>query len=138
MNERRSSRFRCSSVADPHHAEEVYCREATVVALATRCNSRGRRSCDLRVRRANFEDVHEETARSMWSPIDSCGFRSTSCTLRCSTRWAPGMIGSADGWSRVERRPTTIISLKDGFSMLFSTRELIIIVKLFDGSMKHR
>src|SRR6218665_1362339 len=25
--------------------------------------------------RANFEDEHDETARSMWSPIDSCGFR---------------------------------------------------------------
>src|SRR6218665_1019098 len=36
---RRSSRFRCSSVVNPHHAGETYCREATVVALATRCNS---------------------------------------------------------------------------------------------------
>src|SRR6218665_79705 len=33
---RRSSRVRCSSVAKPHHAGEAYCREATVVALATR------------------------------------------------------------------------------------------------------
>src|SRR6218665_930999 len=34
-----SSLFRCSLVAYPNHAGEAHCREATVVALATRCNS---------------------------------------------------------------------------------------------------
>src|SRR6218665_737233 len=46
---RRSSLFRCSSMAYPHHAGEAYCREATDVALATRCNSWERRRCDLSV-----------------------------------------------------------------------------------------
>src|SRR6218665_1223795 len=107
---RRSSLFRCFSVAYPHHAGEAYCREATVVALVTRCNSWERRPCDLSVRRANFEDAHDETAQSMWSLIDSCGVRSTPSTFNSSTRLAPGMIGSTGGWTRVERRwPTTII-----------------------------
>src|SRR6218665_948122 len=83
---RRSSLFRCSSVAYPHHAGEADCREATVVALATRCNSWERRPCDLSVRRANFEDEHEETDQAMWSPIDSCGCRSPPSTFNNSTR----------------------------------------------------
>src|SRR6218665_2171328 len=32
------------------------------------------------IRRANFDDAHEETARSMWSPIDNCMFKSTQST----------------------------------------------------------
>src|SRR6218665_947962 len=87
--------------------------------------------CALSVRRANFDDAHEETARSMWSPIDSCGFRSTPSTLSHSTRSAPGMIGSAHGWVRVERRPTTIISLVfEGwiFKLFFNVHELLLLL----------
>src|SRR6218665_2248270 len=80
---------------------------------------------DLSVRKANFQDAHEETGRSLWSLI--VGFRST--TSCCTARSATGMIGSVGEWARVERRPTTIISsVSEGwfFRLFFSTYVLIL------------
>ena len=94
------------------------------------------------VRRANFEVAHDETARSMCSLIDSCGFRSTPSTFSSSTRSAPGMIGSAGGWTRVERRrPTTIVSFVfDGwiFKLFFSAHELILSYSSERMERRHR
>src|SRR6218665_2373583 len=74
---RRSSLFRCSSVAYPHHAGEAYSREATVVTLQLQQDAApgNQGHATIVYGRANFEDEHDETARPVWSPIDSCGLR---------------------------------------------------------------
>src|SRR6218665_3461885 len=98
---RRSSLFRCSSVAYLHHAGGAYCRETTVVVLATRCNSWERRPCDLSVRldsfirrakRGGFLPDEAPSFRQMAAQTDSSLFKTlisnpnhvprSLCTLR--------------------------------------------------------
>ena len=97
-----------------------------------------RRPCDRRVLKANCDDAHNDSVRSIWSLMFSCWFKVTPNTLKVSTCSATGIICFLEDKSTDFLRPRTIISLvlDELFQVVFG-RPGLNVVKFFGSCVNH-